>query len=484
MMRVVPLLCVFALTGCFQRLRREDREHWRRLSSPQLVLTTDLDERDAQAAFEALSEDTIAIRAAFSQLSATTVPVRAVVFANRFEFDEYFGRLRAGGVAFEAPIGRLLVLFGGAKSWVDEPIRSKTATSTARHELAHVVSRDFFPTQPLWFAEGLATYLEPMRRLEVAGSQVVVFGGPHELRLAELLHRRSRARLVPLHTLLTTEGYQTTRQEGFYPTAWLLIHYLANRDQDRWKRFLVDLSSGVPVDEAMVQFRKDLDLARLDEQLSAYAREGKYQVSSATVEAPAVPTSAPLSECEWAEARAELLYHALRLTESMDAFTEASQLNPSDERAWRMLANSSLQEAGFLDRWREARPDSATAWLLTGLVSKDPGLVAEAKRKVDGVVFNSEELTSLALVLLNSHEPAGALALAQRALATATDLTDPLEMSAQALAQLGRWDEAIAAQEEALSRAHDAGDSEDLLRASLEQLKTHHSWTFGRAKTP
>jgi tetratricopeptide (TPR) repeat protein len=235
------------------------------------------------------------------------------------------------------------------------------------------------------------------------------------------------------------------------------------------------LAAGGQLDEAQTELLRTLGPDTLDADLHTYLLQGEFQVSRHRAPAPLVPSEVPLLPADWARVRCRLLLAAGDEAGARRAADEGLALAPGDER---LRLSGLLRLSGedlwpFVADWLRAAPDGVLPWTLAGAIADDESVSAEAGRRTAGARPGGQQLSGLALVLASMGAYVAAERLATEALAHTPDLASALSIQALALAGLGRWDEAIAAQRQSLQRSHAQGRWVDEDTKRLEALEHH-----------
>jgi hypothetical protein len=160
-----------------------------------------------------------------------------------------------------------LVMKNGASSEDIDPL--------VTHELAHGFIRATFKTVPIWFNEGLATYLGSLRMRD----GLACFGGRDRMRSIETV----RGQLIPVRELFAARGaqfYDASWEHSHYASGWAVIHYLfhgeGNRLRPRFDAFAKHFS--VPGDVQTVSFEAwanvfpEIPIDELDTRLKDHVR--------------------------------------------------------------------------------------------------------------------------------------------------------------------------------------------------------------------
>jgi hypothetical protein len=117
----------------------------------------------------------------------------------------------------------ILVMKDGASSEDIDPL--------AAHELAHGFIGATFRTVPVWFNEGLASYLGTLRMRD----GIACFGGRDRLQSREAY----RGQLIPVRALFAASGskfHDASWEHSHYASGWTVIHYLFHGENGRLRR--------------------------------------------------------------------------------------------------------------------------------------------------------------------------------------------------------------------------------------------------------
>jgi hypothetical protein len=145
----------------------------------------------------------------------------------------------------------------------------------ATHELAHGFIRATFKTVPIWFNEGLATYLGSLRMRD----GLACFGGRDRMQSREAI----RGTLVPVRDLFAARGaqfYDASWEHSHYATGWAIIHFLfhgeGNRLRKRFdafaKHFAVPANIETVSFEAWANVFPEIPIDELDTRLKDHVR--------------------------------------------------------------------------------------------------------------------------------------------------------------------------------------------------------------------
>jgi Protein of unknown function (DUF1570) len=266
--RTLSFFVLLAIAGC------SSSGTWRQVETAHFVLRTDLDQSDALYAGKALEETRDALISAAWPNFPFRQDERTVVFvlSNGLEFERYFGRLIDGIFFHSSP--PMAFLYGSASRWELRRTAHQPTNSTLRHEMAHELAAKVYPTQPRWFAEGLAQFLEAIYYSEDEKS--VVLGGVNRVAYADY---RTVRRITVGDTIKWSLGVASLAQSdavGLYGTSWFLFHWLYNTQPDAFGRYQDALASSGASAAFETAFPK-FDADKADRELYEYMRHGQFQ---------------------------------------------------------------------------------------------------------------------------------------------------------------------------------------------------------------
>ena len=236
MTRFVPIL--LAAAACARSPVRADihQRGWLLVETAHIALRTDLDRSDAIAHAVKLERQWDALAHLYGLVApgrpAPARPFLVVHLASCSDFE----RLRGGGVA-----GFVYATGDGEVAVTCE----ERGGTTLVHELAHIFNHHHFVRLPRWLDEGLATYYST---LEVSGERAVLGNFPSQLS-AIWNHPKWLPSLDQLRTTSPAEFYDPRRNAENYFCAWKLVHLLNNTSPARQRAFrsyLAALGRGEP----------------------------------------------------------------------------------------------------------------------------------------------------------------------------------------------------------------------------------------------
>ena len=231
---------------------------WRELSSDHFRLRTDLQRDDARATLRELEDLRAALLRCFRapvDLPTGRVPVIAV---ERGWSD--FARYRSEGFFTRTLFQPLIVLRAGD---------SVSRQETIKHELVHYLSQRVIPVQPLWFAEGLASYFMTIE-YDPDVHRITV-GRPPE----SLLQVVRRGGLSDAEEMMAATSVPPDDRGFFYATAWFMVHYLMNHQANALAAYSRALSR-LPARAAWAGSFRGLTADALDTAMNVYRDGGEY----------------------------------------------------------------------------------------------------------------------------------------------------------------------------------------------------------------
>jgi len=377
------------------------------------------------------------------------------------------------------------------------------------HELAHRFNTYMFSSLPVWLSEGLATYFQT---LVVAGDEVRL----GKLPAMDQWHwRRSRSGLPSLETLrgLNYKEFHRYKERLNYFAAWKAIYLLNNSSADyhqRFRRYLSELSQGTGNAAAWSGAFGGIDGKALEKEYAEVQNKRELRIFFAPYKMRndvGAHTIRVLPLGERHEVWIELLMHkADNVADSAkrDALVDdiGRQIQVAEEEApswrggdfWRATASYNLTEDGklgaeptrLLRSFSTAAPDKVNGKLglvvaqLATIVPEDHlpsdiflGLEAIEKdvNKLLAVASSPRELEVVGAYFAYRKQPMTALNFVQRALAQSPGCISCLDTLALTLFQLGRSQEAIAAQQRAVNLASEWLTPKEM-QARLEYYQT------------
>jgi tetratricopeptide (TPR) repeat protein len=361
MRRLAVLGCL--LLGACAHVLHPERQEWFELRSTHFLVRSDLPKEEAARAVIELEE----VRETFARFISSSAPqpagrMQVVQLADTDELEEFVGR-GIGGFATADAFGRPITVMG---VW-----RSSRPLPILQHELAHLVSFSVLPRQPAWFAEGLATYFETVRR--DATKAVMVVGEPQAERVWFLDHRFPGGwrKMVDDKSVAVTYGFETA--------AWLLVHYLVDRRPKQFDAFMDLLATGKDPSAAFSTAFGEVTEGRLDKELHAYFRSGA--IGTLSVQIPAWSGEIAVRRLAPAEIRAlRGQVHALvgNFQAAKREISQALSFDPGQPEAIATRAKlPGIERSEQLELARKAsklHPDDARAWIaLVDALPKTPG---------------------------------------------------------------------------------------------------------------
>ncbi len=397
------LLAVLLTASACATLRPECAAHggdpWLELETEHFLMRTNLTQGEGRAAVLKLERWLAVVRRVFPATSTPPGRMEVVVFRDTRELQDLSGSTGFTGHPLRDWHGQLMLM--GNTLYLFE---TQTEDAVLLHELTHFLERFAFARQPRWLAEGLASYFETAKVDETGAART----GDPAIRWLNVVRKRNH---LPLESLWEWDAERRNADEDGgltedrYATAWLFVHFLYNRREKQFGRWLQALAQGA---EPRVAFKTVFE-GRTSEQLDAEAQEyvegGKYRahvfeigpireyvgerlMSNATAHALFARISLALRfSPTWRERAQEELTAALELDPSDALALELKVLSaqgepmleevralitthPDDPRGWR-LAAAQLARAGDMEGALESLEKASS------LVPDDPDVLRE-----------------------------------------------------------------------------------------------------------
>lgn len=414
---------------------------WTALATEHFTLRTDLPDSDAREVLGELEETRAAMLAAVWRGAAGPPDrINVIALASTSELSEFSGSGIAGLWVHRAPFPAT-ILTGG--TW--QPERG----TILRHELGHHVSRWFLPQQPLWFAEGVAAYLETIRNDRAEQRVLVGEAAAGRVRLLRGLGLYSTARLL--------SGARPSPEDmaQFECTAWLLVHYLINQRSSAFEGLQRRIGAFEPARQAWAAALGDLDAERLADALNQYLASGSYTILS--VKMPPWNGSVSvrtMSDAEVHGARAFMyaVGQRSRAPATLDHLrSEIGEALNADPAAIEALAVQTYEVRGqtlaerrtLAERARAAHPETELAWLMVADAA-DFGTARQAAlvRALALAPNDAEVLARMALVKASTRSWDEAALLSRQALRLRGMSAQLLALHVASLVETGQCREA------------------------------------------
>jgi hypothetical protein len=257
------------------------------VETPHFLLRTDLSASDALHAGTALEETRDAlVSAAWPNFPfPEREPTAVFVLSNGLEFERYFGRLIDGIFFHSSP--PMVFLHGSADRWELRRTAHHPTNSTLRHEMAHDLAARVYATQPRWFAEGLAQFLEAVYYSDDGKS--VLLGGVNATAYADYRNVRQITVRETLAWSRSVASLARSDAVGLYGTSWFLFHWFYNTQSDAFGNYQIELARREPAAAFQKSFPK-FDADKADRDLYEYMRHGQF-----------TEISLPLVTPQWSE---------------------------------------------------------------------------------------------------------------------------------------------------------------------------------------
>jgi hypothetical protein len=259
--RTITTALLAACVGCagLPPVPSRGGPRWLELETEHFVLYTDQNERGARSMSTKLEHrlDEL-MQLGFEARGRLAFKLRVIVLEDRMQFENFVG-VQYSSLFVERMLGEPLVIMSRATeadSW--EPIN---------HELALFIIAKGMGPMPEWLSEGLACYFESAYD-DASGSFVVGVVPRHYM---AWLHRNERMRV---HELLDYDG--PVDRAGFYPSAWLLVHFLMTKHSTEIGAFQEALAQGKSPAESWQQAMSKLTQENIERELDHYIFLGRY----------------------------------------------------------------------------------------------------------------------------------------------------------------------------------------------------------------
>ena len=232
---------------------------WRRVESAHFRLRTDGDGDEARAALLDLETFRGALLAVFRAGGDGPPGQVPVIQLQHGWFAVASGQVE--GYFLRALYQPLLVLRGGSDLQRAEAVK---------HELVHDLTRRMIAHQPLWLAEGLASYFQTLEYDRAQGRVIAGRPPPDLLRLVQRRPPLDAAAMMDAAVLPQGEASR------FYASAWITVHYLMNHHARELEAYLGELSHGTAAATAWSHSFPGLDAGTLQQQVTTYLDGGNY----------------------------------------------------------------------------------------------------------------------------------------------------------------------------------------------------------------
>ncbi len=460
---------------------------WHELRTEHFLLDTDLGSQRAAILLKQLETlHAMELQALVGEAVEIPGHLRVVAFADPGDFRELAGSRYIGGYYLVTGFGPMIVI----------PVEGfEVNRELVAHELAHYLSRFLFPLQPLWFAEGLAAFVEtvaappqestPQLGSHITHGQRALNGGVGLMPSGYMGGFAFDARPVPVSELLAWRGGEDAASPGrLHLWSWLLYHYLWNKHGKALTDYQRLLSDGAEPAAAwraaMPQFdpAKPASLVALDRALDEYRRAARYTFYTVKAEVTPKHTEAPLSS-----AKVHLIHLAARVAwpksqkEADELYgaelDEALLEDPGDAHVLALrLDAAGKPDVERLRKALSARPGDWRGWAGLGKWLPSGKEKEEAYRKA--AALNPEgALTqnNLAWELVTSARAKEALPFANRALDLAPWDPAIVDTLAHVAAALGKCPEAFRLQRRAIATLEWQGQSADTFKKGLAEME-------------
>ncbi len=275
---------------------------WHQVDGPYFRVISRASESDARATHHDLDQFLhVFSTVAWKERNPPRHKITAVLFDDRRELREFLGA-RVNGTFFRrAPIAPMLVAYRG---------REDPSSETLKHELAHYLQSTSTTNQPSWFIEGLASYLQTASMNDAGEALIGIPPAGHRY-------------FAHVYGVLDAEDLFDPRQDihdpAFYPSAWLLTHYLMQERSAALVDFYRALGMGRTHQAAWRASFADLTPSAIDDTLGRYLRDRGYANYRAIPVEPHTEPATQYTQLNAADAHAlRALLYALHGNRAVD----------------------------------------------------------------------------------------------------------------------------------------------------------------------
>jgi len=480
-MRWLVLLSILtACGGGYQERRGISGKTWWELRSPHFVVRTDVDRAVAERRLVELEDKYRALGETFDQMLGGFAPpdevTQVILFGNCNEVNDLSPN-HLGFVTLSRDFGssRMLVTCEGFRY----------ASQVFLHELTHVFNSYSLGPIPIWLQEGLAGYL---MTIEIENGQIVI-GRPFID--TQNLHGHPLAGMPTLDRLLTADSQRFhfgNEEFVYYMASKNLVGALASAEQGPFFKYLRMLARGTGRDAAWQESMSGVSMEDLGEAMRLYHTQSGAKVfrvpyrPGQAVPSPVVQRMRP-GEVHALWVHAQLLRGRLGdvrpLLEQIDAadredpewsdadFWKAVVLSREDKpdlpKILALLRNHVAQVPGderariglVSVALRQALPENegsvgAETHAAAAIAALQPDVLALGK-----IARSAAALNEVAWYFALTHSPDVGLNFARRALDADPACYSCKDTLGLLFAELGRYDEAVQAQEEAVGAIGD-----------------------------
>jgi hypothetical protein len=420
---------------------------WHELTSPHFTVFSDVPEAAAKRAVA----DMELVRNALAELAWTTPDVekaryQVVLLATQEELREFASKGLAGFATSDA-FGEPILVVTADQDIIDDAL--------FKHELTHLIDKQFMVTKPRWVDEGIAVYFETLQIDREKGRLTV--GLPEGNRLRFLAQNPMRSAFSVLQQGAEIETGTADAGYRFETWSWLWVHWLTDMKKAAFDDYLNRLAKGEETWAAFTSAFPGLREGDVQQEINAYLTQKLLRAGSAVLR-PWTGTveSKPMLPAEAIALRAEMLgFHPgyestperqqifeaevlkalaidpgdpLALAQAIAADPKpAIELHPEDFRSWLLYADRNKADKAALDKARSLAPQNPRVLLHNALAEAHEGHIPEALKD------------------------------AQLAADIAPGRTDILDGYAQISAAAGKCNQAVALEQRALDSVSDAG---------------------------
>jgi tetratricopeptide (TPR) repeat protein len=426
---------------------------WQKVTTDHFVLRTDFDARIAGAAARQLEATRDALVSAAWGAIDFPAHVRTEVFllSNELQFEALFGPAVVALLAQEPRPA--FFLSGPPIRWEQRESPDRQPMTVLRRVMAHQLEAAVYFHPPMWFAEGLAQYLETVH--ESGNQKWVIVGDLNPVARQEYFWNRTVSIRRMLEWNEPVGMLSESEVAGLRGISYAFVHWLYNTKHDAFLHYEAELARGVDPKQAWQSAFSGFDPATTDAELHKYMRYGEYWTWDMPLQwraSPAQQVAMTAADTRVARARVMLAAASDSTPEGAKSLHEdakaeiekALALEPTHVDALELdTATPSGERLARVRRAVEAHRDDSNAFrLLAELLTRSGAGLDERerayRRAAELDTTDAQSLIGLARVLLERHRPLEAVPLTVLAVRRAPFDATIVDTYALALYQAGQ----------------------------------------------